>query len=103
VIRNAIDTEKYSVNAEVQEQVRRKLNLVAKFVIANCESFIPQNNHSYIIDIFAEIHNRDKDTVLLVIGDGELKPEVIEAKEAVVAGQSIGIDEKDISKWCDSI
>ena len=69
-LNNAIDAQKYMFNQEIREQVRKKLNIKEnKKVIGHVGRFDIQKNHRFIIDIFREVHKKDKNTVLILIGD----------------------------------
>ena len=74
VIRNAIDAERFRYSGEKRERVRRELGVSGKYVIGNVGRFVPQKNHTFLLDIFAEVRKINKDAVLLLVGDGELKP-----------------------------
>ena len=44
-------------------------------------------NHDFVVKIFAELHRRQPDSVLLLVGDGELRPAVeAQVKEAGLTG-----------------
>ncbi|GAB1793265.1 glycosyltransferase family 1 protein [Priestia megaterium] len=74
VINNAIDSEQYVFNQAVRDKVRSEFSLTNKFVIGHVGRFNYAKNHEFIVDIFKEIHNRNSDAVLMLIGDGELRP-----------------------------
>lgn len=78
VLNNAVDTEKFRLNDEVRNKVRSELSIEGKKVIGHVGRFNPQKNHEFLIDIFNEIYKKDKDTVLLLIGDGYLKKKIEE-------------------------
>lgn len=46
------------------------------FVIGHVGRFFNQKNHTFIIDIFVEILKKRKDSLLLLVGDGELKKSI---------------------------
>ena len=79
IINNAIDLEKFKFNSELRECIRKELNIEDKFVIGHVGRFMEQKNHSFLVDIFNEVHKRRDDAVLLLLGDGPLMEE-IEAK-----------------------
>jgi glycosyltransferase involved in cell wall biosynthesis len=79
VLRNAVDCEKLVFNKEIREKTRIELNLKDKFVIGNIGRFAYQKNHEFIIKVFNEIHIRNKQAVLLLVGEGELR-KLTEAK-----------------------
>ena len=73
VINNGIDTEKFKFNQEIRDKIRKELNIENKFVIGHVGRFSHEKNHDFIIDVFNEIYNQDKNSILLLIGDGPLK------------------------------
>lgn len=76
VIPNAIDTSKFCFNPEISIAKKRELNLEGKFVVGHIGRFSYQKNHTFLIKIFSEVLKREKDAVLLLIGNGE-KEELI--------------------------
>ena len=84
---NAIDTSRFAYSESVRQDTRKALNLSEKFVVGHSGRFMTQKNHTFLIDIFAEIHRRREDSVLLLAGDGPLMNDV----KAKVAG--LGLSE----------
>ena len=41
-------------------------------VIGNIGRFVEQKNHEYLIDIFKDVHNKYKNSVLVLVGQGPL-------------------------------
>ena len=72
LMKNAIESEKYRFSPAVRQEVRAELRLDGKFVVGHVGRFFPQKNHSFLVDIFAEIAKRAPDAVLLLVGGGEL-------------------------------
>ncbi|MHB9293770.1 putative glycosyltransferase EpsF [Hollandina sp. SP2] len=72
IIHNAIDTKKFIFSQSEREIKRKELNLENKLVIGHIGRFHFQKNHEFLLNIFAEISKNRKDTILLLIGDGEL-------------------------------
>lgn len=81
ILNNAIDTEKFIFNEETRLKKRKELQIEDKFVIGHVGRFHPQKNHYFLIDIFKEIYNINKNSVLLLIGDGDLKKSIQEKVE----------------------
>ena len=81
VIKNAIDVEKYRFSEEVRLEYRKKLKMENKLIIGHIGRFMPQKNHKFLIDIFAEIYKKRSDAVLVLIGNGELLDEIKEYVE----------------------
>lgn len=73
ILQNAIDTELYRFNPEVRKEYREKLGLGDKKTFIHVGRFHPAKNHTFLLNLFAEIQKRDANTVLLLAGDGELR------------------------------
>ena len=76
---NAIDAKRYIYNSAIQNLVREELGISDdQLVIGHVGRFDPQKNHKFIIDVFAEIQKKDKNAVLLLLGDdsGNLGSEI---------------------------
>lgn len=76
IIKNAIDINKFSYNNTIRKNYRKGLNIENKFVIGNVARFLPSKNHSFLLDIFKKILEKDEDSVLLLIGEGRTKLEI---------------------------
>jgi glycosyltransferase involved in cell wall biosynthesis len=78
VISNGIDTEIFKFNNEIRNNIRKDFNIEHKFVVGNVGRITIQKNTLFLIDIFNEIYKQKKDSVLLLIGDGNLQEKVKE-------------------------
>lgn len=76
ILQNAIDTEQYKFNPEIRKQYREEFGLGDKKTFIHVGRFHPAKNHPFLLNVFAEIHKVDSNTVLLLAGDGELRPEI---------------------------
>ena len=83
LIKNAIEEERFVYNEQVRADLRKKYHVEDKFVLGHVGRFMYQKNHTFLIDIFAEVHKRKPDTVLILIGEGELE-EMIREKIATL-------------------
>lgn len=72
VLKNSIDAKLYTYNESTRLRIREQLNIENKFVIGHVGRFHQLKNHEFLIDIFYEILKKNKDSVLMLIGDGEL-------------------------------
>lgn len=72
--RNAIDTSAYRYDAAIATQVREEFGVTdsGTFVLGHVGRFFPQKNHTFLIDIFAEVHKRHPNSALWLVGGGEL-------------------------------
>lgn len=76
VINNGIYPEKFRYNPDVRKRKREELGIENSIVIGHIGRFMPQKNHRFLIEIFKEICNKQKEVILLLIGTGELESEV---------------------------
>lgn len=80
ILNNAIDVEKFRYNENTRKKVRKELNIADDtFVIGHIGRFVAQKNHTFLIDIFNEIHKERPNSILLLVGQGPLK-EMIKEK-----------------------
>lgn len=69
VIYNAIDIHKYDADLIVREENRNALGLHTELTLLHVGRFSYQKNHSFLLDIFKEVHRIQPDSVLLLVGD----------------------------------
>ena len=87
ILPNGVDINKYKYNERIRDKYIKKYNLDNKKVYGHVGRFSYEKNHLKLIDIFYEI-SKNEDSVLLLIGDGQLKNEI---KEKV---DNLGISDK---------
>lgn len=74
ILNNAIDINKFKFNKEIRNQKRNELKIKDDtYVIGHIGRFVKQKNHELIIDVFNEIHKENKNTMLLLVGQGPLQ------------------------------
>lgn len=76
VIKNAINIEKYIFNECKRNEMRSILGIEDKFVVGHVGSFTYPKNHKFLISVFYEIQKKYKDSILLLVGDGELRSHI---------------------------
>lgn len=76
IINNAIEVERFLFNEEKRNEIRKTYGLDNKIVIGHVGRFMLQKNHKFLIKIFKGIHDKNENTVLMLIGEGELEQEV---------------------------
>lgn len=70
-IYNAIDYKKFEYNKEIREKIRKDKNLEGKLVIGHVGRFTYQKNHELLLEIFKQVLEKNKNSILICIGDGE--------------------------------
>lgn len=88
VLPNGVDLEKFQYRQEVRARVRKELGIEDAFVVGNVGRFTVQKNHTYLLEIFAELYRRNPKAVLLLAGIGETQADM-EAK-----AKALGIEEQ---------
>ncbi len=77
IIPNGINVEKFLFNKEYREEIRKDLNISnQQLIIGNVGRLSEEKNQAYLIDIFKEIYEINKDAILLIVGEGELRKEL---------------------------
>ncbi len=77
ILKNAIDLSKFKQSDLIRKKIKDKLNLTDKYVIGHVGSFNIVKNHLFLIDIFYELQKKKENAVLILVGDGERKEEVL--------------------------
>lgn len=70
VVNNGIDTNTFRYDKMIRKQVRNELGIEHKKVIGFVGRLQYQKNPEFVVEIFHEIHKKDEETVLILVGDG---------------------------------
>lgn len=77
VLNNGLDVDKYKFSEENRREIRNELNIDDKTeVILHVGAFRKQKNHEFIVKIFKEYQLLHKNSILILVGDGELKQNI---------------------------
>lgn len=77
LINNAIDLDYFKFNEKIRNKKRKELQINDDtLVVGHIGRFVAQKNHLFIIDIFNELHKKNPNSILLLIGEGSLLDEV---------------------------
>lgn len=87
IVKNGINCEAFSYSIKNREKTRRELGIEGKTVIGHIGRFSTQKNHTFIIDVFNTID--DKDSVLLLVGDGDLRSVIMEKADRLGLGDRV--------------
>lgn len=83
LMHNAIEISKFKFNLKNREEIRDKWNIQNKLVIGHVGRFTFAKNHKFLLQIFSEIHKKNPDSILLLVGDGELHNQIEKIIEAL--------------------
>lgn len=70
VLNNGIDVERFAFNQKIREEYRKDLNIENSFVIGHIGYFNYPKNQEFLIDVFYHIYKKQKNAILILIGDG---------------------------------
>ena len=77
VLNNAIDLDKFKFDGNIRNIRRSELKIDENtLVIGHIGRFVAQKNHTFLIDVFNEVHKENNNTILLLIGQGPLQEEI---------------------------
>lgn len=78
IINNGVDFKVFNHSKKENERIRKIIGADKDtFVVGHVGRFSYQKNHDFLLEIFNEIRKRKSNCILLLIGDGELKKEII--------------------------
>lgn len=83
IIKNAIDAGAYRIDDEVRAAYIQELGLSGKRVYAHVGRFHPAKNHGFLLRVFQKIQQQQKNAVLILAGDGELRGSIEEQIDAL--------------------
>jgi glycosyltransferase involved in cell wall biosynthesis len=89
MLQNAIDVEAYRFNDVIREKYRSELGLKDELTFIHVGRFHPAKNHEFLLTVFAEIHKRNDNTKLILVGDGDLRPEIERQISDLQLGSSV--------------
>lgn len=72
VVKNGIDTNRFSYNEAVRKNIRSRLKITNQTVYGNVGRFVPVKNHIFLLETFEKILEKDSNSFLMLIGDGDL-------------------------------
>lgn len=76
-IKNAIDSQKFAFNEQIRKQKRKELGIDdSTLIIGHIGRFSNQKNHSFLIDIFAQILKQCPTAMLVMVGTGETESNI---------------------------
>ena len=76
LVHNGIHVKDYLYDENDRNVYRKELGLEEKLVIGHIGRFVYQKNHDFIIDVFEKIYQKNKNSILLLVGEGELENDI---------------------------
>lgn len=88
-LNNGIDLNDFIFDYEKRERYRKEINLSGKIVYGHVGRFTYQKNHKKLIDIFSKIVIKETNAVLVLVGEGEEKQEIISYLEKLRLSEKV--------------
>lgn len=101
IFNNGINVDRFKFNTEIRENVRAELGLHDKLVVGHVGRFCPPKNHIFLVEIFNNLLSLHEDSVLLLIGEGELLDQIkLKVKQLNIEDKVIFLGKQnDTSKY----
>ena len=79
IIKNAINTDEYKADGNVRNQYREELGIDENVIVyVHVGRLHEAKNHIFLLELFDEIVKKNPKAVLLLVGDGELRNQIVE-------------------------
>lgn len=83
ILPNAIEVDRYTFDQADRERMRKELGLEDALVIGHVGRFSAVKNHSFLLDIFAQVKCREPNSKLLLVGGGSEMQAIRQKSEAL--------------------
>lgn len=76
LLKNSINVDDYKYNIEIRNRYRKYLNLDNKIVCCHVGRLSEPKNHMFLLEVFKKLLEKQNNSVLLIIGEGNLRKEI---------------------------
>lgn len=77
LVNNGVDLDAFRYSSIKEQDMRKRLGISKETrVIGHVGRFSQEKNHSFLLSVYDAFHKRNPDSILLLIGSGELMPDV---------------------------
>lgn len=73
---NGVNLEKFKYDSNLRNEIRKKLNFENENVLLHIGRFELQKNHEFLINLFEQYYSINKNSILLLLGEGKLKDKI---------------------------
>lgn len=89
VIHNAVQTEMFRFDQSARSELRKELGIDDCLVLGHVGRFSKPKNHAFLLDVFCEVKKLRPDSILMLVGDGELKEAAEKEAKALGLADSV--------------
>lgn len=100
-LHNAVELDRFGYRPEVRARLREQYGLQEKLVVGCVARFMVQKNHTRLLDIFAALKKEHPESCLMLVGEGELRPQLEEKAAQLGIAEDVlflGV-QSDTSVW----
>lgn len=76
LMKNAVNTEAFRFDPAARKSLRKEYGIGDRYVIGHVGRFATPKNHAFLLEIFREFRGSHPDSVLMLVGDGELEESI---------------------------
>ena len=76
ILRNGIAAADLDFNEEKRAEIRKRLSLGDKLVVGHVGKFSKRKNHRFLIEAFAQLHKKNPNSILMLVGSGPLMADI---------------------------
>jgi len=76
ILKNGICAKELDYHPQKRDEIRRRLSLGDKLVIGHVGKFSKRKNHAFLVDVFAQLHKKNPNSVLMLVGSGPKMAEI---------------------------
>lgn len=89
ILKNGIDLSHLSFEPDHRQEIEKRLSLSGKFVVGHVGRFSPRKNHDFLLDVFKIIHEKNPNSVLMLVGTGPLMASIQEKAQTLGIKDSV--------------
>ena len=91
ILHNGVDLDVFRFDVNARKEIRQEFGLSdEQLLVGHIGRFMAQKNHTFLLDIFKKISEKNENAVLMLVGKGELENEI---KEKI---KTLGLQDKVI-------
>lgn len=83
LLHNGVDLNIFRFDPEGRRAIREEFSLGDRLMVGHVGRFHPQKNHKFLLEVFQKLRERRSDAVLMLVGTGELEPQLREQVRAL--------------------
>lgn len=85
LIRNAVDLDNYRFNSDIRKEYRKWIGAKENIVVyVHVGRLHESKNHSFLLNVFAEIQKEKENSLLVLVGEGELREKIEKQAKALL-------------------